>query len=190
MSHTGGVVNCDETTWDSDRGDVLRNKRQTEVTVSLGDVVGAAWMPPEGHEGGDEQEKEGKEVAKELVETSTDDQGTGGSESERDSFDGKTRTVGPNGQGAFQASDRVVVDGACSLKHRPCESIQVWIGKVFEKYEVVAEVHEHGRFRCQEFAKEAAGRVRQDEMEGRGTPVLGGSQVVLRKHTVFMENPR
>ena len=154
MSHTGGVVNCDETTWDSDRGEiVLKNKRRTEVTVTLGDVVGATWMPPEGHSVGDEREKEGKEVA--LVE-----------------------------QGAFQTSDHVVVAGAGSAEYGPCLSIQVWTVKAVEKYDVVAEERERGRSRCQEFAKNAAERVRQDESgeEGRRrTNVMGRhSGTILR----------
>ena len=48
MSNTCGVVNCDETTWETGRGGlVLRNKGHMEASVVLGDIVGAAWSAPE-----------------------------------------------------------------------------------------------------------------------------------------------
>ena len=47
MSNNSGVVGCDETTWETGRGNlVLRNRGRMEVTVVLGDIVGAAWSAP------------------------------------------------------------------------------------------------------------------------------------------------
>ena len=105
MSSTSGVINCDETTWESDRGElVLRNKRREEVTVSLGDIVGAAWMPPEGGEEGEDKEGCGEDVDGELAETSTGGRRSSGSESEGDCSEGAVKRAGPDDQGGPVAS--------------------------------------------------------------------------------------
>ena len=79
MSNNSGVVSCDETTWETGRGGLtLRNRGHMEVTIVLGDIVGAAWSAPGVGLTGERMEKDEKGVDASGGETSTGAEGSRG----------------------------------------------------------------------------------------------------------------
>ena len=134
------------------------------MTVSLGDIVGAAWMPPEGGEEGEDKEGCGEDVDGELAETSTGGSRSSGSESEGDCSEGAVKRAGPDDQGGPGAN----------LKEEPVYTSVVsyvppggFLTRAMGRGAIILEagMGKHARSQCRILIWEAAtwgGRGRQD----------------------------